>query len=378
MNELVPFYQPTRVGNHLDSLREAIDAHSFAGDGPFSQRCAQWLEAYLPAPRVLMTPSCTHALEMGALLLDLKPGDEVIVPAYTFVTTANAFWVHGGRPVFVDVRPDTANLDEEQLEAAITPRTRAVVAVHYAGVACAMERINQIAQCHGLKVIEDNAHGLFGAYQGRRLGRWGDLAAMSFHETKNIQCGEGGALALQSAADARRAEIIREKGTNRSQFLRGEVDKYTWVDSGSSYLMGELLAAFLWPQMQACETLQAQRRALWQTYQKGLVDWAKQHGAALPAVPAECEPAYHQFHLIMAEAQQRRALMAHLKEQGIGCAFHYPPLHLSQMGQALGGREGQCPAAELISERLLRLPFYHALTEAQQARVIEAVSRFSA
>ena len=313
---------------------------------------------------------------MTALLLELKPGDEVVVPSFTFVSTANAFALHGARPVFADVRPDTLNLDERSLPALITPRTRAVVAVHYAGVGCEMDSILAAARARGIPVIEDNAHGLFGKYRGRWLGTFGAAATQSFHETKNFTCGEGGALLVNEPGWLARAEILREKGTDRSRFFRGEVDKYSWVDIGSSYLPSDLLAAFLLAQLENREAVQAKRRDLWRGYRDGLADWAAARGAQLPVIPAHCESAYALFHLVLPSAEERDALMAHLKARGISSEFHYLPLHLSKMGRAFGGRPGQCPVTESASGRLLRLPFHNGLTEADQAEVVEAVRSF--
>lgn len=326
--------------------------------------------------QVLLTTSCTHALEMAALLLELQPGDEVIIPSFTFVSTANAFVLHGARPVFIDIRPDTLNLDESQLERLVTERTRGVVPVHYAGVGCEMDRIAQVAKSHGLKVIEDNAHGLFGKYRGRFLGTFGELAALSFHETKNISCGEGGALLINDPGLAERAEIIRSKGTNRALFFRGQVDKYTWVDVGSSYLPSDLLAAFLLAQLESADAIQARRRQVWEHYFQHLQDWAREYGIRLPVVPAHCEQAYHMFYLLLPSLAARQALIAHLKARGIMSVFHYVPLHLSPMGQKAGGRPDDCPVTEQVSDRLVRLPFFNSLAEADQARVVAAVKEF--
>jgi dTDP-4-amino-4,6-dideoxygalactose transaminase len=334
------------------------------------------LERLLGVPRVLLTPSGTHALELIALLLDIRPGDEVIIPSFTFVSTANAFVLRGARPVFADIRPDTLNLDEAQLERLITPRTRAIVAVHYAGVGCEMDAILEIAARHGIAVVEDNAHGLFGTYKGRYLGTFGSLAALSFHETKNITCGEGGALIINDPRYIERAEIIREKGTDRTRFFRGEVDKYTWVDVGSSYVLSDLLAAFLYAQLEARERIHAKRRRIWQYYAEHLKDWADAHGVRLPYVPPHCQQSYHMFYLLMPSLAERQALMAHLRARGILSVFHYHPLHLSAMGRRFGGRPGQCPVTEAVSDRLLRLPFYNALTEDDQASVVAALKAF--
>ena len=373
----IPFNVPTAMGNELTYMAQAVQQGHAAGDGDFTRRCHRYLEETLGVPKVLLTTSCTHALEMAALLLDIRPGDEVIVPSYTFVTTANAFVLRGATPVFCDIRADTLNLDESKLAQLITPRTRAIVPVHYAGVGCEMDAINAIAARHGIPVVEDNAHGLFGKYKGRFLGTFGALATQSFHETKNIICGEGGALLINDRRFVERAEIIREKGTNRSRFFRGQVDKYTWVDVGSSYLPSDLLAAFLYGQLEVQHDIQARRRAIWHIYADGFRDWAPDYGIQLPVVPAYCEQPYHMFYLMLPSLDQRQALIQHLKEQGISSVFHYLPLHLSDMGRRFGGREGDCPVTESVSDRLLRLPFHNRLTPEEQQRVIVAVRDFA-
>jgi dTDP-4-amino-4,6-dideoxygalactose transaminase len=375
MSSRIPFNKPSLVGQELAYLSEAVSNRHLAGDGPFTKRCNALLEEILGVPNVLLTTSCTHALEMSALLLDIQPGDEVIMPSFTFVSTVNAFVLRGARPVFVDVRPDTLNLDERLLESTITPRTKAIVLVHYAGVGCEMEAILAMAQSHDIAVIEDNAQGLFGKYKGQFLGTFGRLGALSFHETKNITCGEGGALLINDQQYAERAEIIREKGTNRSRFFRGQVDKYTWVDMGSSYLPSDLLAAFLCAQLEAREKIQTARARIWHHYFDGLKEWAEANGVSLPHVPGHCEQSYHLFYLLVPSLQARTRLIAQLREQGIASVFHYLPLHLSEMGQRLGGRPGDCPVTEAMSDRLVRLPFYNDLTPAEQDRVIEAVQQ---
>lgn len=370
----IPFNRLSLVGTELQYITRAIEHGWVSGDGLFTRKCHALLEEALGVPRVLLTTSCTHALEMCALLLDVGPGDEVIVPSFTFVSTANAFVLRGARPVFADVRPDTLNLDETRLEELITPRTRAIVPVHYAGVACEMDAILDIAARHGVAVVEDNAHGLFATYRGRHLGSLGCLAAQSFHETKNFSCGEGGALVINDLRYIERAEILREKGTNRSRFFRGDVDKYTWVDIGSSFLPSDILAAFLYAQLEAREHIQANRRRIWHHYQRHLGPWARDHGVRLPIVPDHCQQPYHMFYLLMPSPEQRRRLIAHLKQQGILSVFHYLPLHLSQMGRHFGGKEGDCPVTEDVSERLVRLPFYAELAQADQDRVVAAIT----
>ncbi len=347
-----------------------------SGDGPFTRKCHDFLAGALGVKKALLTTNCTHALEMTALLLNFQAGDEVIVPAFTFVSTVNAFVLRGARPVFIDVRPDTLNLDEEQLESLITPRTRAVVVVHYAGVGCEMDTILGIANRHDVAVVEDNAHGLFGKYRDRYLGTFGEFATQSFHETKNFTCGEGGALLINDAQYIERAEIIREKGTNRSRFFRGQVDKYTWVDVGSSYLPSEILAAFLYAQLEEREAIQLARTRIWHYYNQHLADWAAQNGVRLPVVPPYCEQPYHMFYLLMPSLESRQALIAHLKGCGILSVFHYLPLHISDMGLRFGGKPGDCPVTEDISDRLLRLPFYNSLSETEQERVVMSVTEF--
>ena len=373
----IPFNLPTAMGNELTYMAQAVQLGHAAGDGDFTRRCHRYLEETLGVPKVLLTTSCTHALEMAALLLDIRPGDEVIVPSYTFVTTANAFVLRGATPVFCDIRADTLNLDESKLGQLITPRTRAIVPVHYAGVGCEMDAINAIAARHGIPVVEDNAHGLFGKYKGRFLGTFGALATQSFHETKNIICGEGGALLINDRRFVERSEIIREKGTNRSRFFRGQVDKYTWVDVGSSYLPSDLLAAFLYGQLEVQGEIQARRRAIWHIYADGFRDWASDYGIQLPVVPAHCGQPYHMFYMLLPSLDQRQALIRHLKDQGISSVFHYLPLHLSDMGRRFGGQEGDCPVTESVSDRLLRLPFHNRLTPEEQGRVIAAVRDFA-
>ena len=378
MNHPIPFNRPYLAGNEYKYIGQAIANGHASGDGPFTRKCHALLEQELRVPKVLLTTSCTHALELAALLLECAPGDEVILPSFTFVSTANAFALRGARIVFADIRPDTLNLDETRLEHLITSRTKAIVPVHYAGVACEMDAISALARRHGVRIVEDNAHGLFARYKGRYTGTFGCLGTQSFHETKNVTCGEGGALVVNDPELVERAMILREKGTNRNQFLRGQVDKYTWVDLGSSYLPSDLLAAFLYAQLEARIQIQAKRKRVWEFYREHLADWAQETGARLPVVPAECEQPYHMFYLLLNSLEERQALIAHLKSQGILSVFHYVPLHLSEMGRRFGGRPGDCPLTEQISERLLRLPFYNDLTENDQARVVSAITGFRA
>jgi dTDP-4-amino-4,6-dideoxygalactose transaminase len=377
MSELhIPFNQSSLLGRELEHIYKTMTIGQIAGDQTFSRKCQGLLEQALGVKRALVTTSCTHALEMAALLLGIQPGDEVIVPSFTFVSTANAFALRGARIVFADIRPDTLNLDEERLEALITPRTRAIVVVHYAGVACEMDAILKIAERRGIPVVEDNAHGLFGKYRGRWLGTFGCLASQSFHETKNITCGEGGALLINDARHVERAEVIREKGTNRSQFFRGQVDKYTWVDVGSSYVMSDVLAAFLFAQLEIWQVIQSRRRKIWEYYDQQLRIWAAKRGFISPTVPAHCEQSHHMYYLILPSLQQRQNLIAFLKSRGILSVFHYVPLHLSPVGQRMGARAGDCPVTEEKSERLVRLPFYNTLEPAVQDEVIQAVTDF--
>lgn len=357
-------------------VEQAFRSLKTCGDGNFTQKCHRILEGELGIAKALLTTSCTHALEMTALLLNVKPGDEVIVPSFTFVSTINAFVLRGARPVFIDIRPDTLNFDEALLEQAITPATKAIVVVHYAGVGCEMNRILQIADRFGIPVIEDNAHGLFGKYRGHYLGSFGCMATQSFHETKNFSCGEGGALLLNDPQYIARAEVLREKGTNRGRFFRGQVDKYTWVDIGSSYLPSDILAAILYAQLEVREAIQARRHSLWNRYLEGLGEWAADQGVHMPFVPAHCEQTYHMFYLLLPDLPTRQNFIAHLKEHDILSVFHYVPLHLSDMGRQFGGVEGQCPVTERVSDQLVRLPLYSGLTDSDQQRVIETIRRF--
>jgi dTDP-4-amino-4,6-dideoxygalactose transaminase len=372
----IPFNRPTLVGTELNYIAQAIQMGCSAGDAEFTMKCHSLLEQVLGVPKVLLTTSCTTALDMTALLLDIKPGDEVIVPSFTFVSTVNAFVLRGAKPVFIDNRTDTLNMDETQLERLISHRTKAVVPVHYAGVGCEMDAICEIAARHNIAIVEDNAHGLFGKYKGRFLGTFGIFGTQSFHETKNFVCGEGGALVLNEAKYIERAEIIREKGTNRSRFFRGQIDKYSWVDVGSSYLLSDMLAAFLYAQLEARDEIQGRRRRIWEYYYEQLKDWASANGVRLPVVPEHCDQAYHMFYMIMPSLEFRQALIAHLRSRRIVSTFHYLPLHMSDMGMRLGGKKGDCPVCESVSDRLIRLPFYHELTEANQARVVDTIKDF--
>ncbi len=372
----VDFNKPSFLGNELAYIQQAIENRHISGDGPFTKKVQNFLEEILGVNRVLLTTSCTHALEMAAFLLNIQDGDEVIVPSYTFTSTINAFVIRGARPVFADIRPDTLNLDENLLEGYYSPRTRAILPVHYAGVGCEMDAIQDSATSHSIAVIEDNAHGLFGKYRNRWLGTFGALATQSFHETKNFTCGEGGALLINDISLVERAEFIREKGTNRSRFFRGQVDKYTWVDLGSSYLPSDLLAAFLLGQLELYQEIQSRRQRIWQYYQSNLVKWAKVNGVQLPFVPEHCQQSYHMFYMLLPTLETRTRFIKNLRDKGILTVFHYLPLHLSEMGLRFGGRAGDCPVTESVSDRLVRLPFYSTLSDAEQAYVVEAILDF--
>lgn len=376
MENRIPFNKPFIAGKELYYIAQAVTFNNLAGDGQFTQQCCRLLEQTFGIHRVLLTPSCTAALEMAAILCDLAPGDEVILPSFTFVSTASAFVRLGARPVFVDIRPDTLNLDETRIEEAITERTRVIVAVHYAGVGCAMDRILAIAREHGLLVVEDAAQGVNAFYRGRALGSIGDLGAYSFHETKNYIAGEGGALCINRPDLVKRAEIIRDKGTNRQEFFRGHVDKYTWVDIGSSYVPSELVGAFLYGQLEMMEPITARRREIAEAYHRGLASLEAEGLVQLPHPPDDCAVNHHMFYIVLREAQTRNRLLDHLRERQIGAVFHYIPLHSSPMGQKLGADKRPLPVTDSISARLLRLPFYYTITDAEQSRVIREVTTF--
>ncbi len=374
----INFNKPCLAGPEFEYVAEAIRRGHISGDGYFTARCSAFLEAEIGVPKVLLTTSCTHALEMAAMLLDIGPGDEVIVPSFTFVTTVNAFVLRGAKPVFIDIRPDTLNMDESRLEEMISPRTKAIIPVHYAGVGCEMDAIMEIARRHAVPVVEDNAHGLFGKYKGQNLGTFGCLATQSFHETKNFQCGEGGALLINDLELAARAEVIREKGTNRSKFFRGQVDKYGWVDIGSSYLPSDLLAAFLWAQFEGRQAIQLKRKRVWERYNELLADWAMKSEVRLPTVPGHCEQPYHMFYMILPSLRSRQGLISHLKSHDIHAVFHYVPLHSSEMGRRVAGDACNCPVTDTVSDCLLRLPFYNDLAEEDQDRVIDCIRSYNA
>jgi dTDP-4-amino-4,6-dideoxygalactose transaminase len=368
----IPFNKPFMTGKELWYIAQAHAKGHLAGDGSFSKRCNAWLEARTGANKALLTHSCTAALEMAAILADLKPGDEVIMPSYTFVSTANAFVLRGAVPVFVDIRADTMNIDEKLIEAAITDKTRAIVPVHYAGVACEMDAIMAIANKHDLLVIEDAAQATMASYKGRPLGSIGQLAALSFHETKNIIAGEGGALLVNAARFAERAEIIREKGTNRSQFFRGQVDKYSWVDIGSSYLPGEIIAAFLWAQMEEADTITRQRMALWNTYHQWLAEPEKAGKLRRPVVPAHCGHNAHMYYVLLPDLDRRTAFIEKLRRADINPVFHYIPLHSAPAGRRYARAHGELRVTDEMSDRLVRLPMWSGLEE-HQTEVIQHV-----
>jgi dTDP-4-amino-4,6-dideoxygalactose transaminase len=370
----IPFNRPYMTGRELEFIAEAHANGHLSGDGPFTRRCHAWLERTTGARKALLTHSCTAALEMAALLLDLEPGDEVVMPSFTFVSTANAFVLRGAVPVFVDIREDTLNIDENLIEAAMTPRTRAICVVHYAGVACEMDAINAIAAKHGVAVIEDAAQGILSTYKGRPLGTLGALGALSFHETKNLIAGEGGALLVADPRFVERAEIIREKGTNRSQFFRGQVDKYTWVDVGSSYLPSEILAAFLAAQIEEAESITKRRLAIWQRYHDAFADLEAAGRLRRPIVPAHCRHNAHMYYLLLRDLDERTRFIHVLKEAGIHPVFHYVPLHSAPAGRRFGRAIGELPVTTRTSECLVRLPLW--LPDMDQARVIEAVLGF--
>jgi dTDP-4-amino-4,6-dideoxygalactose transaminase len=372
----IPFNRPYMTGRELAYIAEAHANGHLAGDGAFTKRCHAWLERTTGAARALLTHSCTAALEMAALLLDLGPGDEIIMPSFTFVSTANAFVLRGAVPVFVDIRADTLNIDESLIEAAITPRTRAICVMHYAGVGCEMDAIEAIAARHGIAIVEDAAQGILATYRGRPLGSIGALGALSFHETKNLISGEGGALLVNDARFIERAEVIREKGTNRSQFFRGQVDKYTWVDVGSSYLPSEILAAFLAAQIEEADAINARRLALWNRYHEAFAPLEVAGRLRRPIVPAHCSHNAHMYYVLLDDLDARTRFIASLKSKDIHPVFHYVPLHSAPAGRKYGRTSGELALTDATGERLVRLPLW--LPELDQARVIEAVEAFFA
>src|SRR5690349_12794770 len=370
MSRYLPFNRPHLTGREFANMQRAVDNVHLAGDGPFTRQCQAWLRARVGCHQALLTHSCTGALEMAALLLDLAPGDEVIMPSFTFVSTANAVVLRGAVPVFVDIRADTLNLDENLIEAAITPRTRAICVVHYAGVGCEMDAIRAIARRHGLKIFEDAAQGILSTYKGQPLGSIGELGALSFHETKNLISGEGGALLVNDPNLVERAEIIREKGTNRSQFFRGQVDKYTWVDVGSSFLPSDILAACLWAQLEAAEGINAARKALWARYDAAFVEDERSGLARRPIVPREATPNAHTYFLLLRDVAARSRFIERLRQEDIYAVFHYVPLHSSPAGRKYGRASGSMAVTDAVSERLVRLPLWIGL-EPLQDHVID-------
>jgi dTDP-4-amino-4,6-dideoxygalactose transaminase len=372
----IPFNRPVIVGKELDYIRQSIDSMHISGDGLFTKKCQRLMEDKFNAKKILLTHSCTAALEMAAILCEVGPGDEVVLPSFTFVSTANAFYLRGAKLRFVDIRPDTLNIDEENIEGAITKFTKAIVPVHYAGNGCAMDAIMEIARRHKLYVVEDAAQGANAKYNGRYLGTIGDLGAYSFHETKNFICGEGGAIVINHEAFIERAEIIREKGTNRSKFFRGEVDKYTWVDIGSSYLPSDLLAAFLYAQLENMDKICQRRREIFEYYYGALTPLALDGMVRLPTISPECECNGHMFYILLKEEETRDALMKYLKSKGILAIFHYLPLHLSPIGRSMGYQEGDFPVTESTSGRLLRLPFYYELKKEEQGEIVAWIKKF--
>ena len=376
MSSEIPFNRPFIAGKELFYIAQAITLNNLGGDGHFTSQCSRLLEERFRIPRVLLVASCTAALEMSAILFDLKPGDEVLIPSFTFVSTASCLVRLGVRPVFVDIRPDTLNINEGLIEEAITSRTRAIFPVHYAGLGCNMPRIMEIADRHGLLVAEDAAQGVNSYQNGRALGSIGHLGCYSFHETKNIICGEGGALCINDPSLIERAEIIRDKGTNRKQFFRGHVDKYPWVDNGSSYVPSELTMAFLYAQLEMADAINARRRGIYDYYRKALVPLAEEGLLRLPAPCAPEESNFHLFYILLENEVSRTALMEHLNRQGINAVFHYVPLHSSPMGRLHGFTVRDLPVTDDISGRLLRLPLYYDITEADQERVVEQIGVF--
>lgn len=376
---MIPFNAPPVVGTELDYMQAAMSSGKLCGDGGFTRRCQQWMEQHFGSPKVLLTPSCTASLEMAAILLDIQPGDEVIMPSFTFVSTANAFVLRGAVAVFVDIRPDTMNIDETKIEAAITDKTRAIVPVHYAGVACEMDTIMALAKKHNLFVVEDAAQGVMSSYKGKALGTIGHIGCFSFHETKNYTAGgEGGATLINDPALIDRAEVIREKGTNRSQFFRGQVDKYTWRDIGSSYLMSDLQAAYLWAQLEAAELINQRRLALWQNYSEALQPLADAGRITLPTIPEDCVHNAHMFYLKLQNIQQRSEFISYLKEAEIMSVFHYIPLHTCPAGEKFGRFVGEDRFTTKESECLVRLPLFFNMSDVNQRTVITTILSFFA
>jgi len=372
----IPFNKPFIVGKEFSYMAQSVYNGHISGDGPFTLKCQTLLEEKFHAKKILLTHSCTAALEMAAVLCGVRLGDEVILPSFTFVSTANAFYMKGAKLVFVDIRPDTLNIDEKKIAEAITPFTKVIVPVHYAGIGCAMDQIMDIAHRHGVHVVEDAAQGVNATWNGQYLGTIGDLGAFSFHETKNFICGEGGAIVINHEKFIERAEIIREKGTNRSKFFRGEVDKYTWVDIGSSYLPSDLLAAFLYAQLEHMDKINKRRQEIFEYYYEALSPLSDKGLLRLPVMTSECGGNHHMFYILLKDEGTRNNLMNHLKSKGILAIFHYLPLHISPVGRSLGYQEGQLPVTESVSGRLLRLPFYYDLEKEEQAEIVQLIKKF--
>ena len=373
---MIPFNKPPYVGTEPEYMMKAISNRKICGDGEFTKKCNTWIEEKTGTSKALLTTSCTQALEMAALLTDIEPGDEVIMPSFTFVSTANAFVMRGARIVFVDIRPDTQNIDEKLIENAITDKTKAIVPVHYAGVGCEMDTILDIGRKHGIRVVEDAAQGVMSTYKGRGLGSLGDFGCYSFHETKNYSMGEGGAILIRNEADIERAEIVREKGTDRSRFLRGQVDKYTWVDCGSSYLPSDINAAYLWAQLEEADKINQNRLASWNMYYERLKPLEEKGILQLPYIPAECEHNAHMFYIKTGSLEERTALTAYLKDAGVGSAFHYVPLHSAPAGERFGVMAGEDRYTTNTHERLLRLPMYYGLTEEEIEKACNRIMEF--
>lgn len=373
---MIVFNIPPFIGREKDFISEAIDSRKICGDGSFTKKCNSWLEEKTKTARALLTTSCTHATEMAALLCDIQPGDEVIMPSYTFVSTADAFVLRGAEIVFVDIRPDTMNIDETKIEDAITDRTKAIVPVHYAGVSCEMDTIMEIAHRYGIKVVEDAAQGIMSSYKGRALGTIGDFGCLSFHETKNYSMGEGGALLIRENDAIEKAEIIREKGTNRAKFFRGQIDKYTWVEAGSSYLPSELNAAYLYAQLEQADVIYNDRMNSWEKYYERLTPLAKSGKIELPYVPDGCVHNAHMFYIKVKDLKERTALISYMKEHDIMCVFHYIPLHSAPAGKKYGRFNGEDKYTTKESERLMRLPLYYGLSDEDHQMVCKTIEEF--
>ena len=373
---MISFNVPPYCGNEKEYVGQAIDNHKICGDGEFTKKCSKWIEEKTGTEKALLTTSCTHVTEMAALLCDIQPGDEIIMPSYTFVSTADAFVLRGAKVVFVDIRPDTMNIDETKIEAAITKKTKAIVPVHYAGVACEMDTIMDIARRYNLLVIEDAAQAVMSTYKGKALGTIGDYGCYSFHETKNYSMGEGGALLIKNADMVEYAEVLREKGTNRSKFFRGQIDKYTWVNYGSSYLPSELNAAYLWAELEMADEINKNRLQSWNHYYNGLQELAEKGNIELPVVPEGCVHNAHMFYIKAKDLEERTRLIAYMKENGIGCVFHYIPLHSAPAGRKFGRFHGEDQYTTKESERLMRLPMYYGLKPEDVEKVIETIKNF--